>query len=242
MWVRKIITLIVHVVSLNPPPHHTHTHMYNHTHLQSYMALPKGGLVTEHVLVLPIGHYAASTDTPQVSWSIGLVYTVMIDEFLYIGSFRWDITVQECTEKLLQEQKAVLCHLREKFQISTLTATGIKGWSQILYLHCILYIVHVHVGNTPPRNRKRCSEASLLRPWTEYGHSTQWSATRHTHHWGTVESYYSMLYFYWSHLLWCCVQLAHPGVPYFIVEFDEGGSLFTRIKGRFPLQFGRYSV
>ena len=38
-----------------------------------------------------------------------------------------------------------------------------------------------------------------------------------------------------------CVQLAHPGVPYFIVEFDEGGSLFTRIKGRFPLQFGRYS-
>ena len=36
-----------------------------------------------------------------------------------------------------------------------------------------------------------------------------------------------------------CVQLAHPGVPYFMVEFDEGGSLFTRIKGRFPLQFGR---
>ena len=70
-----------------PSPPHTHTHMYNHTHLQSYMALPKGGLVTEHVLVLPIGHYAASTDTPQVSWSIGLVYTVMIDEFLYIGSF-----------------------------------------------------------------------------------------------------------------------------------------------------------
>ena len=38
-----------------------------------------------------------------------------------------------------------------------------------------------------------------------------------------------------------CVQLAHPGVPYFMVEFDEGGSLFTRIKGRFPLQFGRYN-
>ena len=38
------------------------------------------------------------------------------------------------------------------------------------------------------------------------------------------------------------VQLAHPGVPYFMVEFDEGGSLFTRIKGRFPLQFGRYGI
>ena len=36
-----------------------------------------------------------------------------------------------------------------------------------------------------------------------------------------------------------CIQLTHPGVPYFMVEFDEGGSLFTRIKGRFPLQFGR---
>ena len=31
-----------------------------------------------------------------------------------------------------------------------------------------------------------------------------------------------------------CIQLAHPRVPYFMVEFDEGGSLFTRIKGRFP--------
>ena len=39
-----------------------------------------------------------------------------------------------------------------------------------------------------------------------------------------------------------CVQLANPGVPYFMVEFDGGGSLFTRIKGKFPLQFGRYSL
>ena len=39
----------------------------------------------------------------------------------------------------------------------------------------------------------------------------------------------------------CCFvsQLAQVGEPYFIVEFDEGGSLFMRIKGRFPLQFGR---
>ena len=33
---------------------------------QSYLALPKGGLVAEHVLVLPIGHYGATTDAPVV--------------------------------------------------------------------------------------------------------------------------------------------------------------------------------
>jgi hypothetical protein len=43
-------------------------------HTQSYMALPKGGLVAEHVLILPIGHYAASTDTPQVSYNNFIVY------------------------------------------------------------------------------------------------------------------------------------------------------------------------
>ena len=45
--------------------------------------------------------------------------------------------------------------------------------------------------------------------------------------------------FFFTSLSLLCVQLASPGVPYFMVEFDEGGSLFTRIKGRFPLQFGR---
>lgn len=33
---------------------------------QTYMALPKGGMVPDHVLILPIGHYAASTDAPEV--------------------------------------------------------------------------------------------------------------------------------------------------------------------------------
>eukprot|EP00731_Ephydatia_muelleri_P025115 Em0017g198a len=31
----------------------------------SYLALPKGGLISEHVLILPIGHYGASTDAPE---------------------------------------------------------------------------------------------------------------------------------------------------------------------------------
>ena len=35
-------------------------------YFKSYVALPKGGLVPEHVLILPIGHHSASTDTPQV--------------------------------------------------------------------------------------------------------------------------------------------------------------------------------
>ena len=39
-------------------------------YLQTYLALPKGGLVPEHVLALPIGHYAASTDASPVSLAI----------------------------------------------------------------------------------------------------------------------------------------------------------------------------
>lgn len=34
-------------------------------------------------------------------------------------------------------------------------------------------------------------------------------------------------------------QVAQPGTPYFYVELDTGEKLFHRIRGRFPLQFGR---
>ncbi len=34
-------------------------------------------------------------------------------------------------------------------------------------------------------------------------------------------------------------QHVKPGAPYFTVEFDEGPNLLMKIKGRFPLQFGR---
>ena len=44
--------------------------------VQTYLALPKGGMVPEHVLALPIGHYAASTDAPPVSEDIVYTYTV----------------------------------------------------------------------------------------------------------------------------------------------------------------------
>ena len=32
---------------------------------QCYIALPKGTLVPEHVLILPIGHYQSSIDLPE---------------------------------------------------------------------------------------------------------------------------------------------------------------------------------
>ena len=35
------------------------------------------------------------------------------------------------------------------------------------------------------------------------------------------------------------VQMAKPGAPYFYAEFTSGPSLFTNIRGFFPLQFGR---
>lgn len=35
------------------------------------------------------------------------------------------------------------------------------------------------------------------------------------------------------------LQVVPVGAPYFAAHFDEGPQLFVRIKGRFPLQFGR---
>lgn len=35
-------------------------------------------------------------------------------------------------------------------------------------------------------------------------------------------------------------QVAQPGAPYFYVELDTGEKLFHRIRGRFPLHFGRW--
>ena len=34
-------------------------------------------------------------------------------------------------------------------------------------------------------------------------------------------------------------QVVPVGAPYCVAHFDEGPQLFVRIKGRFPLQFGR---
>ena len=56
-----------------------------YTPLQSYMALPKGDLVAEHVLILPIGHYAASTDTPQVSYNLYQCNSVMVVKLINFG-------------------------------------------------------------------------------------------------------------------------------------------------------------
>ena len=37
----------------------------------------------------------------------------------------------------------------------------------------------------------------------------------------------------------CVCQVVPVGAPYFAAQCDEGPQLFVRIKGRFPLQFGR---
>ena len=34
--------------------------------IKSYLALPKGGLVPKHILILPIGHYPSTVGSPQV--------------------------------------------------------------------------------------------------------------------------------------------------------------------------------
>ena len=65
---------------------------------QAYLALPKGGLVKEHVLVLPIGHYPSSVDSPKV--------TVLILT-LTLSKYCCDIFIQEVLEELEQFKQSL---------------------------------------------------------------------------------------------------------------------------------------
>ena len=47
---------------------------------------------------------------------------------------------------------------------------------------------------------------------------------------------YPLLEVYFKHYM---SQMVPVGAPYFVAHFDEGPQLFVRIRGRFPLQFGR---
>lgn len=44
------------------------------------------------------------------------------------------------------------------------------------------------------------------------------------------------------YFIYTYTQAVQVGAPYFVAEFDDGPNLFVKIKGRFSLQFGRYSV
>ena len=117
--------------------------------------------------------------------NVWVLWCYLYIRLFLLGSAGRDITVQKCSQELLQEQEAVLCHLWKKFQISTLTTAG-EHMVVVLNFKTIPSKIYVPTfsGNPPPRNWEWCSETSLLRPWTECRHSTQWGAARHTHHWG----------------------------------------------------------
>ena len=54
------------------------------------MALPKGGLISEHVLILPIGHYGASTDAPEVRGEGVGKRTVFVCEVHLCRAFKFE--------------------------------------------------------------------------------------------------------------------------------------------------------
>ena len=81
------------------------------------MALPKGGLVPNHVLILPIGHFAATTDVTEVC-KTSIIHNTTICRCLpscflspLPGDNGGDGQVQVCHEEILQEHWQVLCDI-----------------------------------------------------------------------------------------------------------------------------------
>ncbi|XP_068024594.1 CWF19-like protein 1 isoform X1 [Melanerpes formicivorus] len=142
-----------------------------------YLALAKGGLLPDHVLILPIGHYQSVVDlSPDV--------------------------VEEVTK-----YKAAL---KEFFRS--------KGKRYVLFernyrsQHLQLQVVPVPLDQCTPEDIKESFIAQAQEQQIELSEIPE-----HTD----------------------ITQVVQPGTPYFYVELDTGEKLFHRIRGRFPLHFGR---
>lgn len=142
---------------------------------QSYLALPKGGLVAEHVLILPIGHYGASTDAPV-----------------------------EVLEEMAKFKDALRRYFRSKDQSCVIFERNFK--SQHLQLQV------VPVPDT--------SADTLRQAFIGFGEPLGLQFTELPRDLPLTE-------------------VVQVGAPYFVAEFEDGPSLFVKIRGRFSLQFGR---
>ncbi|KAM6265431.1 CWF19-like protein 1 isoform 2-T2 [Porphyrio hochstetteri] len=121
-----------------------------------YLALAKGGLLPDHVLILPIGHYQSVVDLSSEVVEEVAKYKAALKEFFRSKGKRY----------VLFERNYRSQHLQLQAQEQQIELLEIPEHSDI-------------------------------------------------------------------------AQVAQPGTPYFYVELDTGEKLFHRIRGRFPLHFGR---
>ncbi|XP_058666639.1 CWF19-like protein 1 isoform X1 [Ammospiza nelsoni] len=142
-----------------------------------YLALAKGGLSPDHVLILPIGHYQSVVDL---------------------------------SSEVLEEVTKYKAALKEFFRS--------KGKRYVLFernyrsQHLQLQVIPVPLD--------LCTSEDIKEAFITQAQEQQIELLEIPEH---------------SDL----AQVAQPGVPYFYVELDTGEKLFHRIRGRFPLQFGR---
>ncbi|NXJ25154.1 C19L1 protein, partial [Dicrurus megarhynchus] len=142
-----------------------------------YLALAKGGLSPDHVLILPIGHYQSVVDL---------------------------------SSEVLEEVTKYKAALKEFFRS--------KGKRYVLFernyrsQHLQLQVVPVPLD--------LCTSEDIKEAFITQAQEQQIELLEIPEHSDIV-------------------QVAQPGTPYFYVELDTGEKLFHRIRGRFPLQFGR---
>ncbi|NWW74357.1 C19L1 protein, partial [Climacteris rufus] len=143
-----------------------------------YLALAKGGLSPDHVLILPIGHYQSVVDL---------------------------------SSEVLEEVTKYKAALKEFFRS--------KGKRYVLFernyrsQHLQLQVIPVPLD--------LCTSEDIKESFITQAQEQQIELLEIPEHSDIT-------------------QVAQPGVPYFYVELDTGEKLFHRIRGRFPLQFGRW--
>ncbi|NWH77195.1 C19L1 protein, partial [Piaya cayana] len=142
-----------------------------------YLALAKGGLLPDHVLILPIGHYQSVVDLPP-----------------------------EVVEEVAKYKSALKEFFRSKGKRYVLFERNYR--SQHLQLQVI------------PVPLDRCTSQDIKESFIAQAQEQQIELLE-------IPEYSDI------------TQVARPGTPYFYVELDTGEKLFHRIRGRFPLQFGR---
>ncbi|XP_075573772.1 CWF19-like protein 1 [Pelecanus crispus] len=142
-----------------------------------YLALAKGGLLPDHVLILPIGHYQSVVDLSS-----------------------------EVVEEVTKYKSALKEFFRSKGKRYVLFERNYR--SQHLQLQVI------------PVPLDQCTSEDIKESFIVQAQEQQIELLEIPEHSDIT-------------------QVAQPGTPYFYVELDTGEKLFHRIRGRFPLHFGR---
>ncbi|NXD70796.1 C19L1 protein, partial [Eolophus roseicapillus] len=142
-----------------------------------YLALAKGGLLPDHVLILPIGHYQSVVDLSS-----------------------------EVVEEVTKYKSALKEFFRSKGKRYVLFERNYK--SQHLQLQVI------------PVPLDRCTAEDIKESFIAQAQKQKIELLEIPEHSDIT-------------------QVARSGTPYFYVELDTGEKLFHRIRGPFPLHFGR---